>query len=85
MSAIFFIRSCSTFLRSLLETMLRLAASLTTLAGNESKRVMRPWSLKELRYNAVISWESFIASCQFMLAQVRLQPLLAITALENQL
>lgn len=49
MSDIFFMRSASTFLRSLLDTMLRLAASLTTLAGSERRRVMRPWSLKELR------------------------------------
>src|SRR5206468_3603640 len=50
--SISFIRSTScssTFLRSLLETMLRLAASLTTFAGRVSSRVMRPWSLKELR------------------------------------
>ena len=42
-------RSCSIFLRSLLLMMLRLVASFTTLAGRVSSRVMRPWSLNELR------------------------------------
>ena len=42
-------RPCSTFLRSLLVTMLMVAASLTTSAGSVSRRVTMPWSSNELR------------------------------------
>jgi hypothetical protein len=42
-------RRSSSFLRSLLLTMLRLAASRTTLAGRVRSRVIRDWSLKLLR------------------------------------
>ena len=48
-AAILATSSSSRFLRSLLFTMLRLAASLTTAAGKVRRRVMRPWSLNELR------------------------------------
>src|SRR5882762_6875316 len=48
-SFIWVTRRSSIFLRSELLTMLRLAASRTTLAGRESRRVSRPWSLKLLR------------------------------------
>ena len=44
-----FTRSCSTFLRSLLVMMLKLAASLTTLAGSMRSRVTMPSSLNVLR------------------------------------
>ena len=39
--------ACSTFLRSLLVMMLKLAASLTTLAGSIRRRVTMPSSLRE--------------------------------------